>query len=177
MSEETNELQPIETPSVTVYQGDWRIEKYCKLRALNRPRRESYLTAFEIPKDAINEKTLDTRIDRLEEKHPEIPSLIAHESGVLSEEWDAKWWTRRREAAEKWWFIFLLFVDNPKTMMLAAKAFEIVCMLLGWKAPEKVEVKATGGINTSQVESKIDRLMLKLGVSTTTPNTQGENHA
>ena len=166
MSEENNELLPIETPSVTVYQSDWRIEKYCKLRAFNRPRRESYLTAFGIPKDSINEKTLDSKISRLEEKHPEIPEIIAHECEVLSEEWDAQWWQRRREAAEKWWYIFLLFVDNPKTMMLAAKAFEMVCMLLGWKAPEKVEVKASGtNFSTSQSESKIDKLIAKLGVA------------
>ena len=160
---ETINLHPTETAKGEVlFQGDWRIDRYCQLRANKVSRRASYREAYSIPDGSMVNTTLDSKIQRLEKDHPEIPGLVAHYAQAAAEEWDAKWWKRRQEAAEHWWTIYLALSENPKTVIAAAKAFEIVCMLLGWKSPEQLEVKAVTAscqLDNAQVESKVDRLL------------------
>ena len=145
-----------------IYQGDFMLDKFCQLRAQHYTKREAYREAFGVPADIPN-STLDTRIKSLHDKHPEIPRRIGECAAELRE----AWMRRIYEGLDRLWHLFTIYIGDPKTAGLAITAYRVIVSITG--AGQSVGAVETGAtatdrLDTSQVERKLDSLMLKLGI-------------
>ena len=162
MEEQINiQLNGTSTPAL--YQGDFMLDKFCQLRAQHFNKREAYREAFGVPADTPN-STLDSRIKALHDKHPEIERRIAECAGELRE----KWMRRLYEGLEDLWRVFTIFIGDPKTAGLAMTAYKTIATTIGvgtaFDPSAGPDAMATTAIDTSHVEKKLDKLMLKLGI-------------
>lgn len=174
MEEQINILvNGIKTPAI--YQGDFMLDKFCQLLAQHCTKREAYRQAYGASPDMPN-STLDTRIKTLYENHPEIPRRIAESAAELRE----VWLHHIYEGLDRLWHLFTICIGDPKTAGLAIMAYRVIVSVTGAGQPfgtAQTDSTASTAIDTSQVNRKLDSIMLKLGMTVPTTTTEGESHA
>ena len=145
-----------------IYQGDFMLDKFCQLRAQHYTKREAYREAFGVPADIPN-STLDTRIKSLHDRHPEIERRTAECAAELRE----AWMRRIYEGLDRLWHLFTIYIGDPKTAGLAIMAYRVIVSITGAGqafGTTQTSDAPTTAIDKSQVESKLDKLMDKLGI-------------
>ena len=163
----TNDLTLTEQPDgkYQYVQLTFAEDVYCEKRALGKKKREAYRLAFP-DRASDSDKTIDMSAMRLEAR-PEIKSRIAE--WILDQTEDEK----IRFRADRQWAIdecrrqLRILTHDPKLFATGGiKLLEFLGKLEGWFT-DRLEITAStapgaGQLDSSEVESKIDSLLLMM---------------
>lgn len=162
MNEDAITLTPDAGGKYELVQLLWQEEVYCQLRAGGESGRKAYRQAFG---DKIKDKTLDTKVSRLNDR-PEIQARIDEIKCHLTEEERCEAEKRRKKLADKLYTGALVAVDNPKMggLPAAVKVFLALGDMYGWMGPQRLQIEARattapGGFEPKEINGKLDKLL------------------